>query len=322
MCRIFGFCGESSPQTTALLRALVLTEESGNPHGTGLLVKNKNGKVSLNKKGIRGRDFLVQGYADFLWTRKYSYALGHVRFKTKGPQCDENSHPFGYQVNEKWFWGIHNGIIGVPEEIAERYGIKEAAVDTATFFKALAKLQRQGKQAHVAIEELSSFISQKADFAFAYLTDDCLWLWRSPDRPLCIFDARPVGLGRWFASTKEMFAKAWIMSGIRADITKCTYFEAKPYSLYYVKADGIYEVEALKTLRHFIRERPRMSSSLSGHYPRPAHDSYTGSLFGEPFDPFGDPPEEDDEDIRIRKMDNDDLALEISKVETEIQTLK
>ena len=252
MCRIIGFCGNSNAGVTALIQGLLLAEEKSNPHGTGIAIKTLSGNNLVRKKGCRARTFLLQGHANFLWEKKYSYALGHVRFKTAGQQSDRNSHPFGVRVHDKWHFGIHNGVIGKTKELAQEFGVRPAAVDSETFWRCIAKLQNQGQDTVAAIEKVTDFISDKGDFAFAYMTEGEIFFWRNEDRPLAVFDAREHRMGRFIASTKEMFEKAWEWACPGLDIRKVTYFEATPHRLYRLAADTSpkYEVEAVKDLEH------------------------------------------------------------------------
>ncbi|HPC03053.1 MAG TPA: hypothetical protein PLE04_04705, partial [Syntrophales bacterium] len=94
------------------------------------------------------------------------------------------------------------------------------------------------------------------DFAFAYLNgfEKAVYLWRSPDRPLTVIDARGLNLGRWFCSTPEIFKDAWsILRGALGDLRKLSKFEAVPYRLYRVADDGEFEVEPVRELRHTSR---------------------------------------------------------------------
>jgi hypothetical protein len=252
MCRIMGFCGNSNAAVTALLQGLLLAEEKSNPHGTGLAIKTDGGSNIVHKKGVRARTFLLQGHTSFLWGKKYRYALGHVRFRTAGEQSDRNSHPFGVRVHDKWHFGIHNGVIGRTRELAEEFGVKPAAVDSETFWRCVARLQNRGADAVTAIEMVTDFISDKGDFAFAYMTEREIYFWRNDERPLCVFDAREHRMGRFIASTKEMFSRAWEWACPGLDIKKVTYFEAKPYRLYRmaVNTSPKYEVEPVKNLKH------------------------------------------------------------------------
>ncbi len=258
MCRIIGFCGSSSAGVTALIQGLLLAEEKSNPHGTGIVIKTPSGNNLVRKKGCRGLTFVLQGNANFLWEKKYRYALGHVRLKTAGKQCDRNSHPFGVQVHGKWHFGIHNGVIGKTKELAQEFGIRPAAVDSETFWRCVARLQNQGEDTVAAIEKVTDFISDKGDFAFAYMTEGEIFFWRNEDRPLAVFDAREHRMGRFIASTKEMFEQAWEWACPGLDIRKVTYFEAAPWRLYRLAADTDpkYEVEAVKELDHKVKSRP------------------------------------------------------------------
>ncbi|MDA8089534.1 MAG: class II glutamine amidotransferase [Nitrospiraceae bacterium] len=281
MCRIIGFCGNSNAGVTALIQALLLAEEKGNPHGTGLAVKTLSGNNLVRKKGVRARTFLLQGHANFLWDKKYRYALGHVRFKTAGEQSDRNSHPFGVQVRDKWHFGIHNGIIGKTRELAHEFGVKPAAVDSETFWRCVARLQNQGEDVITAIEKVTDFISDKGDFAFAYMTEREIFFWRNDERPLAVFDAREHRMGRFIASTKEMFTKAWEWACPGLDIRKVTYFEATPYRLYRLSADTSpkYEVDAVKDLEH--RAKTSMSvASPSRYFSHGGPDSFFGRYSG------------------------------------------
>lgn len=267
MCRIAGFCGKSNANTTALLKALLLVEGKSNPHGTGIVIKTQDGKNIFKKKGVRGATFLLQGYADFLNTQKYQYALAHVRFKTAGEQSDRNSHPFGVMVKGKWHFGIHNGVIGCTDALAKEFGVNKAPVDSETYFRCVAKLQNSGKDKVDAIETVTHFISDKGDFAFAYMTEREVYLWRNEQRPLSIFDARSLGMGRFFASTKQMFEKAWALACPHLDISKVTCFEAKPYRLYRmaVNTKPAYEVEAVKDLKK--KEKPKLNTAYFDYLP-------------------------------------------------------
>jgi len=262
MCRIFGFVGnikkEERPLVGRILRGLILAEESKNPDGTGVVIKTMpKGYNVMVKKGVRGKAFLVRGYADFLYPGNFYMALGHVRKKTTGKVSSRNAHPFGYKINERWYYGIHNGKIGNVEELAREYGIKPAKVDSETFFRVLAKMLRDGADVVEAIEELTYFISDKAEFAFAYMTPKEIFLWRNEGRPLAIFDFRSVGLGRFFASTRTMMEKALRLAIPKASkkFKKVTSFEAVPYRLYRMSLDDNYEVVAVKDLKY--REKPK-----------------------------------------------------------------
>ena len=267
MCRILGWAGEiSSPaqhrKIYLILKGLILAEEKENPHGTGLATFSESGYqgYQLVKKGMRGATFLLQGHADFLKNQKGLRAvLGHVRFKTSGKQSDQNAHPFGFRVVGNWHFGMHNGVIGCADELAKKYGIKKHAVDSATFFHCLAKVA-ESKGLVTSIEEVTYEASLTGDFAFAVMRRNEIYLWRNESRPLCIFDLREEGLGRFFCSTKEMFEKALSLSGVSLK-NKIKHFEAEPYRLYKVghNTSPKLEVEVIKDLKH--KEKPKLLAS-------------------------------------------------------------
>ncbi len=257
MCGIFGFTGHSSWKTSVLLQALCIADEVRGTHSTGIVIQTSRDNFFMSKKAVRGKAFVARGYCAFLFNRKYGNALGHNRFATAGAVNDRNAHPFAVKVGvKKWNFGVHNGIVGDKEEIAREYGVQNHDVDSAVVLKAMGKVQSQGHGVVDAIEEVTNFISPKADFAFAYLNGDekAVYLWRSPDRPLTIIDARKLGLGRWFCSTPEIFAAAWnILRGALGDLKKVSKFDARPYRLYRVADDGEFEVEPVRDLKHTRR---------------------------------------------------------------------
>lgn len=234
MCRIAGYIGPvSDRRVSAILRGLIMAEEKSNPHGTGIVLKDlKTATNHIMKKGIRGRDFLVRGYADFLWQRKFNFAFIHVRYMTSGEQSDRCSHPFGFRVKGIWHFGMHNGVFKdeLCEKMSKNFGCSVADVDSETFFWALQELQKKGKSLEEAIAEVTKFISAEGEFAFAYMSPEAVYLWRSEGRPLSVFDFRKANLGRWFASTPTMMEKALEISGVRAK--EGIDYEIKPFKLY------------------------------------------------------------------------------------------
>ena len=265
MCGIFGFAGKSSWKTSALLQALCIMDEVRGRHSTGLVIQTGKGGCFFRKKAVRGREFVAQGNTAFLFHNEYGLCLGHNRFATAGAINDRNAHPFGVKVGGVWNYGVHNGIVGGKRRIANAYRVNEAAVDSEVVFRAIAKMQNREKGVTDAIEDITDFISGSADFAFAYLeaSERAIYLWRSPERPLAVFDARKLGLGRWFCSTEEIFVHAWcLLRGALGDIRKVTCFEAKPFRLYRVADDGVFEVDAVKELKHQSRAKKESGSLL------------------------------------------------------------
>lgn len=250
MCRIAGYAGPQSNRRTALvLRGLIMAEEKGNPHGTGVVTRNlKSRKNTLMKKGIRGRSYLVRGHADFLLEKVYNYAFVHVRYMTTGEQSDRCSHPFGFRVKGAWHFAMHNGVFSdeLCDKLCGEFGCSKAKVDSETFFWALRTLQERGKSLEEAVTEVTGFISgsgQSAEYAFAYMMPDAVYLWRSEGRPLAVFDLRERHMGRWFASTEDMFKKALRIAG--ADFKKVEGFDLKPFRLYKVghRTTPVWEVD-------------------------------------------------------------------------------
>ncbi len=146
-----------------------------------------------------------------------------------------------------------------------------------------------------------------ADFAFAYLNGEekAVYLWRSPDRPLVIIDARKLGLGRWFCSTPEIFGAAWnLLRGALGDPRKVSKFHAVPYRLYRVADDGEFEVEPVRDLKHTSKLAENHAAGLTSDsdlFGRSSHDrrdwySQIGQrdLFGSS-DTFGGREEQADE---------------------------
>ncbi len=255
MCGIFGFVGKSSWRTSLLLQALCITGEVRGKDSTGIVIQSD--RCFLRKKSLRGREFVARRHADFLFRKRYGIALGHNRYATAGKVNDRNAHPFGVRVNNGWNFGIHNGIVGNKTKIAQEYGIAESSVDSEVVFRAIAKMQNRGINVVNAIEDVTEFISSDADFAFAYLntSEKAIYLWRSPERPMVILDARRLGLGRWFCSTKEIFGNAWdLLAGALGNIRKVSCFDVRPYRLYRCADDGEYEVEPVKDLRQKLRK--------------------------------------------------------------------
>ena len=286
MCGIFGFVGKSSWKTSVLLQALCITDEVRGKHSTGIVIQSD--RCFLVKRSLRGKEFVAQGHARLLFKKDYGIALGHNRYATSGRINDRNAHPFGVRVNGGWNFGVHNGVVGGVKSIARRYGVGKTSVDSEAAFRAIARLQNRGLDVVDAIDDVTESISRDADFAFAYLNtaENALYLWRSPDRPLVVLDARKLGLGRWFCSTEEIFRKAWeLLAGALGDIGKISCFEAYPYRLYRCADDGAYEVEPVRDLRHKPRRKKKTESRYFRCY-REHHRSDQPFFWEDDEDPF------------------------------------
>ena len=283
MCRIAGYVGPvSDRKVSMILRGLIMAEERRNPHGTGVVVKNlRTATNHIMKKGIRGRDFLVRGHADFLWEERFNFAFIHVRYMTSGEQSDRCSHPFGFRIKGIWHFGMHNGVFDndLCRRLSKNFGCSLADVDSETFFWALQELQNKGKNLKEAIAEVTEFISAEGEFAFAYMAPEAVYLWRSEARPLSIFDFRKANLGRWFASTKTMMEDALKISGIKAE--EGVYYEIKPFKLYKLghRTNPSWEVETVMDLPRKEKKRIYYNPSLSDREMK--QDALFDEVYGE-----------------------------------------
>ena len=247
MCGIFGFAGEWSLKSALLLQALAIADETRGRHSTGMAIAAKRQdsrslKPLLVKKALSGSTFVRDGYTRFLFNNKYNLAIGHNRFATAGAVTDRNAHPFRIKLGQVSAFAVHNGTVGGSSSLARRFDTKNCAVDSETMFRAIARGAGRTEEAFLdSNEKVARSMGLDANYA-------CLWmiparrriyLWRNEGRPLAIFDARRVGLGRFFASTSEIFSRAWgQLRGYLPSINKVTYFEAKPFRVYRVQDDG------------------------------------------------------------------------------------
>lgn len=252
MCGIFGFAGPSTFRAASLLQALAIADQVRGGHSTGLaLAAKEEGSRRLSprlvKKALSGKDFVRAGWSQVLFRSKYPLAIGHNRYATAGEVNDRNAHPFLIHRPHGAALAAHNGIVGGKEALAERYGVKNYPVDSEVYFRAIGrKAGRTEEELLAAVQEVTSFIAPRADFACLWLEPAwrSLYFWRSPERPLAVFDARKVELGRFFCSTADIFSNAWgSVRGCLPSIKKVEFFEARPYSIYRVKDDDRWEVE-------------------------------------------------------------------------------
>jgi predicted glutamine amidotransferase len=276
MCGLFGFSGPSSYRAASLLQALAIADEVRGKHSTGLaLAAKEEGSRRLSprlvKKALSGKEFVRAGWSQILFQTKYALVIGHNRFATAGKVNDRNAHPFLVQRPHGAALAAHNGIVGGQETLAETYGVKNLPVDSEVYFRAIGrKAGRSEEELLGAIEEVTSFIAPRADFACLWLEPAwrTLYFWRSPDRPLAVFDARKLGLGRFLCSTVEIFSDAWgSVRGCLPSIKKVETFEARPYSIYRVKDDGVWEVERVRDIKVPDRKASQASDSCQKTLP-------------------------------------------------------
>lgn len=232
-----------------ILRGLILAEEASNPHGTGIVIRTPEGKSLMVKKGIRGSAFLVTGYADLLFYRKFTCVLGHVRKMTHGVQSDRNSHPFTVRINSVMYHCVHNGTIPAADALAERFRVRPAEVDSETFLRCLGALLREGMSVEEAIETVTRAVVDTSTFAFALLGPEGIYLWRSEDRPLCLVDMRERGLGWFFTSTEKMMREALEMAGLNDLMDGLRFYSLSPYRVYRISPESSFRLERLRDLK-------------------------------------------------------------------------
>lgn len=264
MCGIAGWIGNPADATIRLKVALLMQAvffplQTRGKDGAGYVISDAD-RHHVVKKAVAPGEFISHGYGEALFKHDYNYVLAHARRASNKATTgiDRNCHPYAVKIGEQLYsFGVHNGQVGAIR-LVEKYHVRAAEVDSETMFRAVASLQRRGMMTIDAISEVAESVSDISEFACAYLDtgvadprDRCLYLWRSQGRPLCIIDARALGLGRFFCSTKELFLRAWgVLRGYLGSSAKLDIFEAKPWRLYKVAADGVCEVDAVKEIPH------------------------------------------------------------------------
>ena len=257
MCGLFGFAGPPSFRASALLQALAIADQARGMHSTGVAVAARSEgsrrlSPRLAKKALCGEEFVRSGWSKILFREKYPLAIGHNRHATAGEVNDRNAHPFWIPRPHGAALTAHNGIVGGKGSIALRFGVRDYPVDSEVYFRAIARRAGPDEAGLLrAIEEVTTFILPRADFACLWLEPAwrSLYFWRSSGRPLAVFDARSADLGRYLASTVEIFSDAWgAIRGCLPSLKSVTWFEARPFVLYRVKDDGRWEVDPVRKL--------------------------------------------------------------------------
>lgn len=301
MCGLFGFAGPPSFRAATLLQALAIADQVRGEHSTGVAVAARSEGSrrlcpKLSKKALCGKEFVRSGGSRILFQEKYPLAIGHNRYATAGKVNDRNAHPFWIPRPHGAALTAHNGVVGEKGSIALRFGVRDYPVDSEVYFRAIARRAGPDEAGLVeAIEEVTQFILPRADFACLWLEPAwrSLYFWRSSGRPLAVFDARSAGLGRFLASTVEIFSDAWgSIRGCLPSLKKVTWFEARPFTLYRVKDDGSWEVDPLRKFRvpkDAPHERPAAVAPTVRQATLPWPDGAS--------DP--DPREEDEEGPRV-----------------------
>lgn len=288
MCGIFGFAGPHSLRAASILQALAIADQVRGHHSTGLAIATKRQgtrrlRTLLVKKALAGAEFVRRGYTQALFRQKYNLAVGHNRLASSGAVTDRNAHPFRIRTPRGSAYAVHNGCVGGKPALAEEFGVRDVPVDSEVMFRAIARQSgRTEKDLLDSIERVVRFVAPRADFACIWMEPRrrAIYFWRSAERPLVVLDGRRVGLGRFLASTVEIFTNAWgKIRGMLPAIKKVSYFEAKPFSIYRVADDGEWEVAKLREIEthrglsripseprpaFFHRETPPVNGSLVG----------------------------------------------------------
>lgn len=308
MCGIAGFVGEGESflhngrfysKTADLLSDMSIKLIPRGRHSTGLFAMEKDSGVRsiAVKQAIDAEAFVSKRHMAFMYSKPINICTLHVRYATTGMINARNAHPHMVRLKKDdqmvWCALTHNGVIPSYKKIAEHFGIEVPEVDSAVVARAIAKLVNEdGWNIESAIEEVTYQISDTADFAFSFVDarDRSVYLWRNGStekdgRPLYIFDGRSLGMGRWWCSTVEIFTQAWGVnasslacgeSGRAGKITDISQFTAKPYRLYKVKDDGVFDVETvIESMRKQSRPTPVVTAATST-YSNNQNSSWTG----------------------------------------------
>ncbi len=265
MCGLFGYAGPWSFRAASVLQALAIADEVRGKHSTGLAVLGR--EASFAKKALSGADFVRHGYASLLFARKFGLAIGHNRFATAGEVNDRNAHPFAIRTPRGVSYAAHNGCVGGKDLIARHFGVADVPVDSEVMFRAIGRESGRTEAEFLdSVEEVVGFIAARADFACLWLETTrpkAIYFWRSPQRPLVVFDARKAGLGRFLCSTVEIFSAAWgMVRGCLPSISKVSSWEAKPMTVYRVVDDGTWEVEPLRRIK---QPAPPKAAQVQAH---------------------------------------------------------
>ena len=250
MCGIFGYIGPARPQAALLAQALAIKDERRGSHSTGFVVRFRD-SVQLTKKAVRGTKFVAQRHMERLFRRPWTVLLGHNRFATSGAVTDRNAHPFRVRMSDgSPAYAVHNGVVPAAE-LAARFNVAAAAVDSETYFRAIAARAGRTQESFIkALNQVTQVAAQGGDLAVLWFfpRSKTVYAWRT-SRPLYIVDARSVGLGRWFVSEREIFVDSWkILGGAVPPISKVRCFMASTGGIYRVRDDGDYEVEMVADL--------------------------------------------------------------------------
>jgi hypothetical protein len=126
---------------------LLLGIEHRGTDATGLVVVDKNGAVTLDKRAVTAKTFVTQ-------RKRLPYGartiLGHTRFATQGlPSNNDNNHPVQYRS----CYAIHNGHISNDSELFKEFSLeRNAEVDSEIIPALFANFGLD--KAHLALQPL------------------------------------------------------------------------------------------------------------------------------------------------------------------------
>ncbi len=285
MCGIAGWIGASqdvTPLRVALLcQSLLQHLEERGRDGTGYVLSNGERHLMV-KKAVRPAIFIAEGYTERMFMNRrlapYNYVLLHARQASDRTTVgvDRNCHPFAVKSgNNRYSYGIHNGNAMNAKKLAADYGVRHCTVDSETMFQSIAARQRAGVSTPEAIIEVVQHLDTWSDYACAYLTPAVtdgrrsdLYLWRNDHRPLYFLDARKIGMGRFFCSTKEIFQTAWAsLRGYLGRSNGISCSEAKPHTLYKATPDGALDVVTTWECpaKYYPADEPLLWSDRASH---------------------------------------------------------
>ncbi len=147
MCRMVGIVSSESTDFRLALREAprsLATLSTAHPHGWGMAVWAKDSAWTVRKSPLCARE--DEGFGAMALESRGSMLVAHIRKKTVGPVCIENTHPF---QRGGWVFA-HNGTI---EDLAflergtskERHAQIEGDTDSELFFSWLmSRLDEDG----------------------------------------------------------------------------------------------------------------------------------------------------------------------------------
>lgn len=170
MCEInFAYCINGTLEAKDIDALIINTGKSvgyTNKDGFGFF----NDKCKIYKRGKEfGSNDAKQAKQMF---KDSKFIISHVRFKTSGEKSARNSHPF---MNGRFIW-LHNGVISDFEEIAAKFGLAGAKVDSEVICgvlhhfidKGLSFKKAMRKTAQELSGSLSVFIYDKKERRLYY----------------------------------------------------------------------------------------------------------------------------------------------------------